>query len=132
MVAVKYICLIFAVAFSSVSFESVRDLIMRPPSHGLIVFAALTFYTLARAIYFGAIFYGIQKRNILAWKYGWIGFASLVTEMLITMISTALKMVSPDCWVMSIGVTVVTGIIAWYLALAWKGQRSYFTPENSP
>lgn len=129
MLRLKFLCVIFCLAFLC---EAILDVsLIRHKSVRFDIFMVVinSVYSLAKSILFGTTFYGFQKRYILAWKYGWIGFAILVLEFLIVMITAMQKLPSPDCWVASVVVTIVTAVIVSILGFAWRAQKSYFISD---
>ena len=82
--------------------------------------------TLINALILAGAFVGIQTRTRHMWRFGWILFAILLLEVAILGIFSALKLASPERWIVSLAWLAVCSLISVYWARWWKQQGDYF------
>ena len=83
-------------------------------------------YLYFEAVSFAVTSYGIHKKVFSAWRFGWIGFSLLIVDFLNSVLSSTIKLPSPNNWSASILILVFTISGAGAFGLWWKKQKSYF------
>lgn len=80
------------------------------------------------AAFFGAAWFGLHKRSIVAWRIGWIVLVLFFADFLYSSLSWSLTLTSIERWLLSGGFIVMgLGFTLWAV-LWWKRRRSYFYP----
>ena len=84
------------------------------------------FFLYFETIVFAATSYGVHKKLFSAWRFGWIGFSLLFVDFSVSVLSSTLKLSSPNNWFASIAILVCIIASAGAFGYWWKNQKSYF------
>jgi hypothetical protein len=76
----------------------------------------------------GGLFYGIHRRLVIAWTFGWVLLIVLFGEFLISTLSSILRQTPyPAGWILSAVAAVMASAVAAYWGRWWNRQRGYFS-----
>jgi hypothetical protein len=75
-------------------------------------------------------FYGIHKREPLAWTLGWLGLGLFFSEWIVFCMVSALKARVPDVRYIFLLLVVIGFRVATYWGYGWWCQKVYFTKSR--
>ena len=70
------------------------------------------------------MFYGIEKKKLIAWKLGWIVIAYSFLSFIVSVIISCLKI--PDGWIPIVIAVPIGVIVTIFMCVFWKQQKGYF------
>jgi hypothetical protein len=98
------------------------------PSRDRLVMAG----SLVAALVYAAALYGIHKRTVMAWKFGWVFLAANYVGFVFQVHSSTLKVPQAGSpWVPTAAAAIGSAVVAVYWGYWWNRQRSYFV-EPAP
>jgi hypothetical protein len=98
-----------------------------PPSHRNLRLAS----SLTLALVYAVALYGLHKRTLVAWRFGWLFLAAAWVEFLVMALSSTLKSPEFDTLIASAAIVFGSSAVVVYWGLWWKRQRNYFMAANS-
>jgi len=131
MKTTQFICLLFCVANAVAAAQGISLNISNIESGIAFRYKwVMIFYLCVKAVVFALASYGIFRRNILAWKFGWLGFAFMFLDFAIAVLSFSLKLEYPNSLYCSGSILLSTTCGAFFFGVWWFKQKSFFSAEK--
>lgn len=122
MRAVSSVCLVFCLLSLVQVFER------RTASPYYLLYPA---WSLASAVMYAGMSYGIQKKSSFTWKLGWIALAAAFLQFLSVVLRVSLNArETPERWILSAALLLGSSCVAFYWALWWARRREYFDDQT--
>lgn len=82
---------------------------------------------------FGASLYGLQRRLVLVWKFGWVILVAIFSVLLIGTLRSILETTSGSAstrWILSSTAMIAYSLGAVWAGRFWHGQKTYFSRKG--